>query len=151
MVTPGLGNEVILPGVTRRSVLELARVGLSGEAADKESGRLESGLEPVEVVERQFGIGEVERAWREGRIVEAFVSGTAVSCCLCFFMAWVYANCFQYFITRVSSIRDGDVDMDMSQPGDKSAGYGSLIRKWLGDIMFGNKEHEWAYVIDEEN
>lgn len=71
MVTPGLENQLILPGVTRRSVLELARERLSADTA--------GGLEAVEVVERQFGIDEIEKAWKEGRIVEAFVSGTAVS------------------------------------------------------------------------
>lgn len=72
LVTAPLENQLILPGVTRRSVLELARSRFS-----QSIGR----LEPLEVVERSFTIGEVAEAWKEGRIVEAFVSGTAV----CFF------------------------------------------------------------------
>lgn len=63
MVTAPLGEKVILDGVTRRSVLELARGRLGGE---------------VEVVERGVGMGEVEEAVREGRVLEAFVCGTAV-------------------------------------------------------------------------
>lgn len=70
LVTASLESQVILPGVTRRSVLELARERLSSHSA--------TGLPPVDVVERPFTIGEVEEAWKEGRIIEAFVSGTAV-------------------------------------------------------------------------
>lgn len=70
LVTASLENQLILPGVTRRSVLELARERFSSSST--------TGLAPVEVVERPFTIGEVEEAWKEGRIIEAFVSGTAV-------------------------------------------------------------------------
>lgn len=69
LVTAPLENQLILPGVTRRSVLELARTRLSQTCG---------GLAPVDVVERTFTINEVEAAWKEGRIVDAFVSGTAV-------------------------------------------------------------------------
>lgn len=68
MVTAPLGEKVILDGVTRRSVLELVRGRLGGE---------------VLVVEREFGMGEVEVAVGEGRVLEAFVCGTAVG-----FLSW---------------------------------------------------------------
>lgn len=70
LVTAPLDSQLILPGVTRRSVLELARSQLS---------QSNGSLAPLDVVERSLTIGEVEEAWKEGRIVEAFVSGTAVS------------------------------------------------------------------------
>lgn len=70
LVTAPLENQLILPGVTRRSVLELVRQRLPGDNS--------YGLAPVDVVERSFTITEVEEAWKDGRIVEAFVSGTAV-------------------------------------------------------------------------
>lgn len=70
MVTAPLENQLILPGVTRRSVLELCRERLAE--------RTVGGLAPVQVVERMLTIGEIEMAAKEGRIVEAFVSGTAV-------------------------------------------------------------------------
>lgn len=69
LVTAPLESHLILPGVTRRSVLELARTRLSQSVG---------GLEPLEVVERSFTMGEVQEAWKEGRILESFVSGTAV-------------------------------------------------------------------------
>lgn len=70
LVTPALDDQLILPGITRQSVLDLARQRLVHGVAD---------LQPVDVVERSFTIDELEQAWREGRIIEAFVSGTAVS------------------------------------------------------------------------
>jgi branched-chain amino acid aminotransferase len=65
---------VILEGVTRGSVLELARQRLV-----EGSKYLTSDIKDLEVVERNFTMLEVEEAWKEGRIVEAFLSGTAVS------------------------------------------------------------------------
>jgi branched-chain amino acid aminotransferase len=61
MITAPLGDKIILDGVTRRSVLELARTRLPD----------------VEVIERQLGIKEVWTAYQEGRLEEAFVCGTA--------------------------------------------------------------------------
>lgn len=70
LVTAPLENQLILPGVTRRSVLELAQAQFSQAVGD---------LAPLDVVERTFTIGEIEEAAKEGRLVESFVSGTAVS------------------------------------------------------------------------
>lgn len=99
LVTPALENQLILPGVTRRSVLELARERLTSGTT--------GGLEAVEVVERQFGIDEVEKASKEGRIVEAFVSGTAVSFSLFFFCVIVCAN--EYSTSSLLSRLSGTV------------------------------------------
>jgi len=63
LVTAPLDDRLILAGVTRRSVLALARERLAGE---------------VEVVERKYTIDEVVQAASEGRLVEAFAAGTAV-------------------------------------------------------------------------
>lgn len=63
LVTPPLNDKIILDGVTRRSVLELARERLGGE---------------LEVVERKYTMSEVENAVKEGRLLEAFAAGTVV-------------------------------------------------------------------------
>lgn len=63
LVTAPLDDKLILDGVTRRSVVELARERLAGE---------------LEVVERKYTIDEVIEADKEGRLVEAFAAGTAV-------------------------------------------------------------------------
>jgi branched-chain amino acid aminotransferase len=71
LVTAPLESQLILPGVTRRSVLELVRERLSEQFVGK--------LAPLQVVERTLTISEIEKAAQEGRILESFVSGTAVS------------------------------------------------------------------------
>lgn len=60
LVTPPLSRGDILPGVTRRSILELAR----------EWGEFD-------VVERSITMPEVRDAAKEGRLIEAFGAGTA--------------------------------------------------------------------------
>ncbi|KAF7561800.1 hypothetical protein G7046_g2342 [Stylonectria norvegica] len=62
IVTAPLDDKLILDGVTRRSVLELARERLSGE---------------YEITERKYTIAEVAEADAEGRLLESFAAGTA--------------------------------------------------------------------------
>jgi branched-chain amino acid aminotransferase len=64
-----LGSKVILDGVTRRSVIQLVKERLSGKGE----------LEPIEVVEREYTMQEIVDASEEGRLVECFACGTAVS------------------------------------------------------------------------
>ncbi|KAL3467042.1 aminotransferase [Aspergillus heterothallicus] len=127
LVTAPLENQLILPGVTRRSVLQLAR-----ERFAQDNGALGA----VDVVEKTFTIGDVEAAWKEGRIVEAFVCGTA------------------FFITPVKLIRDGDVDIPLLKTGSGHAEYAAQIKSWLEAIMYGKDDqenHEWAYLIENES
>lgn len=63
LVTAPLDDKIILDGVTRRSVLQLARERLGGD---------------LEIVERKYTMSEVEDAAEEGRLLEAFAAGTAV-------------------------------------------------------------------------
>ena len=74
LVTAPLDSKIILDGITRRSVVELAR-----ERLVEGSKHLVSDMQPLEVVERTYTMIELEEAWKEGRLIEAFVSGTAVS------------------------------------------------------------------------
>lgn len=92
LVTAPLDDGVVLEGVTRGSVLELARERLRGGS---------EGLEAVEVVERRFTMGEVVEAVREERVLEAFVVGTAVSCFLSLVigltgLSRMYGLCFSF-------------------------------------------------------
>lgn len=64
LITAPLDDRLILDGVTRRSCLELARQRLSGQ---------------LEVTERKFTVGELIEAAAEGRLLESFAAGTAVS------------------------------------------------------------------------
>jgi branched-chain amino acid aminotransferase len=70
LITPSLASGLILDGITRRSVLEVARSKFTQQLGE---------LAPVDVVEQDFTIDDVQRSWTDGRIVEAFVTGTAVS------------------------------------------------------------------------
>lgn len=69
LVTSPLDDKIILDGVTRRSVLGLARDRLSGTEGE---------LERLEVVERKYTMADLINAGRDGRLVEAFAAGTAV-------------------------------------------------------------------------
>ena len=64
LVTAPLDDRLILDGVTRRSILQLAREQLGDE---------------IDVVERKYTMTELQEAATEGRLVEAFAAGTAVS------------------------------------------------------------------------
>lgn len=68
IVTAPLDDRLILDGITRRSLLQLSRERFGDE---------------VEVVERKYTIDELMEAGRDGRLVEAFTSGTAVSLDFC--------------------------------------------------------------------
>ena len=61
LVTAPVDGQLILEGITRRSLLQLAK--------DR--------LEDVDVIERDFSIQEIETAVNEGRMLEVFVTGTA--------------------------------------------------------------------------
>ncbi|KAL2065028.1 hypothetical protein VTL71DRAFT_4168 [Oculimacula yallundae] len=127
LVTAPLDTKIILDGITRRSVIELAK-----ERIVDGSKFLTPGLQPLEVVERTFTMLDLEEAWTEGRLVEAFVSGTA------------------YFITPCSAINFREKELDIPM-GDGSSGYyAALLKKWLNDIKYGNEAHEWGVVVDEE-
>lgn len=67
LITAPLDDKIILDGVTRRSVLQLVRE------------RCE-----IDIIERQYTIGELIEAHEEGRLVESFATGTAAS----YFLPW---------------------------------------------------------------
>ncbi|KAI1500782.1 aminotransferase [Biscogniauxia marginata] len=66
LVTAPLDDGLILDGVTRRSVLALAREKLGDD---------------VEIVERKYTIDEIIQAGSEGRMLESFAAGTAYFVC----------------------------------------------------------------------
>ncbi|KAM0256592.1 hypothetical protein ACHAQJ_004879 [Trichoderma viride] len=66
LITAPLDDKLILDGVTRRSILQLARERLGDE---------------VEVTERKYTIDEVIEADAEGRLLESFAAGTAYFVC----------------------------------------------------------------------
>ncbi|KAF7549368.1 hypothetical protein G7Z17_g6430 [Cylindrodendrum hubeiense] len=133
LVTSSLDTEIVLDGITRRSILELARERLSTDS----KARL-SGLAPIEIIERPFSMDEIIQAQTDGRLIECFVSGTAM------------------FISPVSVIKYADTvvsfPMTVMDDGHKTpdSPYSSTLKSWLEDIMYGKEDHEWAYVIEQQ-
>ncbi len=77
LVTAPLDDRIILDGVTRRSLLHLARERLAAATADADG---DGELDALDIVERTYTIDDVLVAHAEGRLIEAFVAGTAVRC-----------------------------------------------------------------------
>ncbi|TVY43575.1 Branched-chain-amino-acid aminotransferase, mitochondrial [Lachnellula occidentalis] len=124
LVTAPLEGKIILDGVTRRSILQLVRERLTDGS---------SGLDPVEIVERQFTMDEVAEVVKEGRMVEAFAAGTA------------------YFVSPVSVISYKGEDLQIPMAKGETGEYAGLIKDWLVNIMYGKEQHEWGVVIDEKD
>lgn len=122
LVTAPLKDQIILEGVTRASVLDLAK-----ERLDKTT----DGVEGLEVVERQFTMSELAEVALDGRLVEAFAAGTA------------------YFVAPVGLIGWRDHELSISLAEGTTGVYARLIKGWLSGIMYGNEQHEWGVVVDE--
>jgi len=113
---PDSADGVILSGVTRKSILQLAR-----------------SWNEFKVTERDFGMKEFVEAIDEGRMMEAFGSGTAVVVC------------------PVEGLhykgKDYKIPLDPDSP---NAGAGKLARRFaetLFTIQYGEVEHPWSVVI----
>ncbi|RSL52464.1 hypothetical protein CEP54_010894 [Fusarium duplospermum] len=128
LVIAGLENKTILEGITRRSVIEL----LNARRGDAQSWIVDgTTLEPLTVVERDFSIEEIREAVAEGRLVEAFASGTAC------------------FIASVKHIRHRE---DVAIPREKSDSrhYAAPIKGWLSEIVYGRSTFsDWTKVVKE--
>jgi len=74
LVTPPL-DDVVLPGITRDSVIAIAKEHISGQK------RIPGLPENLVLSERHVNMGEVRTAAAEGRLLEVFGSGTAAIVC----------------------------------------------------------------------
>ncbi|KAF3159882.1 hypothetical protein TWF225_011188 [Orbilia oligospora] len=135
LITAPLGDKIILDGVTRRSVIELAKSRLSHNPTEvlKEVQHLEK----LDVVEQSYTIDDIAEAYESGRLVEAFACGTA------------------FFVAPISYIQH-EVDKGIEVPmntttadGCKSGVYAAAIKTWLKEIMYGKVSHPWGVVINE--
>lgn len=142
LVTAPLDGKIILDGITRRSILQLAKERLI-------DGR--AGLEKIEIVERNYSMDEVVEAVREGRLVEAFGAGTAVST-----PPTSVSTCVdtkhppQFFVAPVAIVSYKDEDLQIPMVRGDSGEYAALIKSWLVNIMYGKEEHEWGVVVEEK-
>jgi len=122
MVTAPLDGNIILNGVTRRSVMELAKKRLCGIA---------EGDAIFEVLEERISIDDIVKACEEKRMIEAFVTGTA------------------FFISPVSVIKHENKVLSIPTSEGNIGKYAKMLRSWMQAIMYGEEEHEWGNVVDE--
>ncbi|KAG5180349.1 branched chain amino acid aminotransferase [Tribonema minus] len=109
LVTPTLDRRDILAGVTRASVLDLARSW--GDCA---------------VSERDVGMRELRDAAREGRLVEAFATGTAA------------------VISPIHAIEYRGEDLVCARGGDGIGPFAQRLWDALRDIQYGRVRHAWS-------
>ena len=114
VITAPLSSGDILPGVTRDSVLRLVESGAFGD--------------DLVACERSLTMKEVNEASREGRLLEIFGAGTAVS------------------ILPVGSILyEGDIIQVPT--GDEAGILTDVIYQRLADIQYGRVEHPWSVLL----
>ncbi|KAG0136512.1 aminotransferase [Tuber indicum] len=119
LVTAPLDDKIILDGVTRRSILELAKDRLTVSNGE---------IQALDVVERKYTMMDLIDAAKEDRLLEAFAAGTA------------------FFISSVSMVHFRGQDIS---PKQANGTYTGLLKGWLKAIMFGEESHEWAVVVPE--
>lgn len=108
LITPDLG-DTILGGITRNSILRLANdIG-------------------IDVEERPINIQELQKAYQEGILHEAFGTGTAVS------------------IININSITLGRTKMKLSRCNDS---YGLLLKEQLIGLQHGKLEDKYGWTTE---
>ncbi|PWY99367.1 branched-chain amino acid aminotransferase II [Testicularia cyperi] len=124
LVTPPL-NGMILPGVTRDSILHIAKDHIDGKFP------LDSLPKDLKVVEREISMHEVIKAEADGTLLEMFGAGTAA------------------IVSPVDRV--GFQGKDIHIPAEN--GIGPIAKAMLdrmSDIQLGRTEHPWSVVIDED-
>jgi branched-chain amino acid aminotransferase len=128
MITAPLEQKTILAGVTRQSVLDLAKERFAvTRDVDTENTDFKF-VEALEVVERNFTMGELLVDLKEGNFGSLFVVGTAA------------------FVTAVSQINFRGQEIHLDTEGTPHV---SLLRQWLYDIMYGREPSDWVEIIEE--
>lgn len=115
-------DGTILPGVTRQSILDLARAGSLGD---------------LDVQERPFTIGELAAAGREGRLLEAFGAGTA---------AVVAPTKLVHYAGE-----DIHIPLDPANPSAGAGPLAQRIWNELRDIQYGlgsHASHPWSVAAE---
>ena len=129
LITPPL-DGTILEGITRDSVLGVAREKL--------------GPEGWEVTERLFTIAEVKEAEAEGRLLEAFGSGTAAVVSPIRRIQWDGG---------LEARKAGADPIEITVPLPEGKEAGPLAQKmwdWILERQYGEVHHEWSVVVPKE-
>lgn len=124
LVTPPL-NGTILPGVTRDSILGLARDHVSKKAP------IEGLPDNLVVSEREINMGEIIKASEKGSLIEMFGAGTAA------------------IVSPVDRV--GFKGRDIQIPaGEEGAGpIAKAMLKSITDIQLGRVDHPWSVLVED--
>lgn len=109
-------DGTILEGVTRDSILELARERLVKEG--------------WKVSERYVTMAELAQASEEGRLVEAFGSGTAAVISPIRGIAW-----------------KGRLVECGLKPGTEAGETAARMKDWIEGIQYGEEDHPWSVKL----
>ena len=109
-------DGMILDGVTRDSVLDLARERLVKEG--------------WVVKEKQFTMSELAEAADNGRLLEAFGTGTAAVVSPVRRIGW----------------RGRMVECGLKE-GEEAGEVAKRMKAWIEGIQYGDEEHEWSYKV----
>ena len=110
-------DGTILEGITRDSVLSLAREKLVPEG--------------WKVSERKYTMSELWEASQEGRMLEAFGSGTAA----------VVSP------VRAISWKGKMVDCGLEE-GSETGPIALRMKEWIEGRQYGDEEHDWSYLVE---
>ncbi|CCM02803.1 uncharacterized protein FIBRA_04914 [Fibroporia radiculosa] len=124
LVTPPL-DGMILAGITRDSVLSLARDHASGKS------KMDGLPERLIVTERSFTMSEVKQAAQEGNLVEFFGTGTAAT------------------ISSVDRIGYLGEDVHIPTGPDGMGPVARAVFQHLAGIQRGVVSHPWSVVVSE--
>lgn len=123
LITPPL-KDIILPGVTRDSVLTLAREHASGKL------NIEGLPKKFKVTERNLTMPQIKKLQHQGKLKEMFGTGTAAV---------------------VSPIKEIGYDSEKIPVPVGEDGLGDVARAMLREItgrQLGTVESEWSVVVD---
>ncbi|EPT04915.1 hypothetical protein FOMPIDRAFT_1156404 [Fomitopsis schrenkii] len=118
-------DGMILPGVTRDSVLALAREHASGQS------RIDGLPDKLRISEREIPMKEVQDAARAGTLVEFFGTGTAA------------------VISPVNRIRYLNEDVHIPTGPDGMGPVSRPLWQRLTAIQTGAIEHPWSFLVPE--
>lgn len=138
---------MILPGITRDSVLQLLRDHISGTRPIQ---GLDKG-EKLTVSERGITMKEVKDASQSGKLVELFGAGT-----LLIHVSSAPLNVDVYcsvgtaaIISPVHKIGYLNEDIEIPTGPDGMGLIARAVRKELSDIQWGKISHPWSVPVDE--
>ena len=143
LVTPPL-DGMILPGVTRDSVLSLARSHAAGTL------RIPKLTSKLSVSERGVTMNEVSEAVQSGRLVEMFGAGQFALLFFCILVFQLDIKGTAAIVSPVNKIGYQGRDVNIPVEAD---GMGPVSRALWTELMgrqTGEIESDWSVVVHEE-